>query len=965
MIKKVIALFVAFSLLTAISAGALENKDSWYYSAEDWVASKNFSFYEDFDSYDLDYSLGAEGKWLRDIKTNAYVKLADDTNGKVLKIGAEKDCGKVDAFINPYAVGMSGTFFISFDLKAENIQNGDLYLSLRNADINTSNSYDMFHLKSDGEIEYFGSNIDKEGASSKIISSLNLQEMKTIGFLCNTAEKTIEVYENGKKIGGISDYDSVQNENKAPNFGNFYARFYMSSDGEYSVALDNIGITELTETVDGVLTNQRIVSGDRLEGTKPAEIYETFVNNTAKAINIDVFTALYDGQEIKSVEVEPYALEKNELFFGKRKTELLHKDNIDKVNMFVFEKDTLTPLTSSVAAEQICADGMTIEDGVVNALFEKAQKRNIHPRLMVTDEILSEIRNDVELKSEREAIIAKADKEVENGTVSIDYNIVDGRLLAVSRRVKERVTTLAFAYNLTNDKKYLDAAWLVMEKACGFPDWNTQHLIDTAEMCCGIAFGYDWLYDSLSEERRQLIENAMWDKALSYAYNCYVNGNGTWMSDTTNRNIVNNGSFIIGALALLDKDEYAEKCEKIIQNAVYYIQFINETLEPDGAWTEGVGYLEYALEYLAQTCYSMETALNTEFSITQQQCIAGINPFLMYSSGTGGRNNFHDDSSYQESVSSEMLYLAKKRNKPSEAEYYIKMRNKLQKEIEIGDLIWKSSSGISNEMPLDGYFRGTEFVAMRDTWNSDAKSYLSFHGGTNDGGEGHSHIDAGSFVLDLNGIRWAEDLGTDSVTYSYGTGKRKSIYRVRAEGHNTLVINPLNADLKETQDGGQAADTDAKVIDFCTLSDGSSATLDLSSAYPDSCTKVTRKFSLTDNRTSAIIEDDIELKDTSEIYWFMHMKTPDEVKENEDGSITITRDGKKINVSVSYAAEGGNAEVSIVNAEKLSSSPSTPQLDNQNVLQEADNSEYRKLQIKITNAPKGNNRIVVKLKPEI
>lgn len=964
MLKKVIALFVAFSLFTAITAEALENKESWYYSTEELVFSKSFSFYEDFDSYDLDYNLGAEGKWLKSIKTNTYVRLADDENGKVLKIGAEKDCGNVDAFINPYAIGMSGTFFISFDLKAEIIKNGNLYLSLRNADVNTSNSYDMFHLTNDGQIEYFGSNVDKDGVSSKITSSLQLQEMKTIGFLCNTVEKTIAVYENGKKIGSISDYDLVQNEKKAPNFGNFYARFYMSSNGEYSVALDNIRITELTETVDGVLLNQRIVSNDRLEGTKAAEIYETFVNNTAKEINVDVFTALYNGQKIERVEVEPYTLKKDEVFFGKRETELIYKDNIDKVKMFLFEKDTLTPLARSVEAEEVYADSMMIEDGVVDELFEKSQKKNIHPRLMVTDETLTEIKNDAELKSEREAIIAKADKEVENGTVSIDYNIVDGRLLAVSRRVKERVTTLALAYNLTNDEKYLEAAWLVMEKACSFKDWNTAHLIDTAEMCCAIAFGYDWLYDSLSNYRRNLLEKAMWEKALSYAYNCYVNGNESWMSDTTNRNIVNNGSFIIGALALLDKDEYAEKCEKIIQNAIYYIQFMNETLEPDGAWAEGVGYLEYALEYLAETCSSLETALNTEFSITKQQCIAGINPFLMYSSGIAGRNNFHDDSSYQVSVSPEMLYLAKATNRPSEAEYYIKMRNRLKNEVEIGDLIWKSSSGISNEMPLDGYFRGTEFVAMRDTWNDDAKTYLSFHGGTNDNGEGHYHIDAGSFVLDLNGVRWAEDLGTDYITYSYGTGKRQSIYRVRAEGHNTLVINPQESTLKETQDGGQAADTDAKVIDFGTLSDGTFATLDLSSAYPDSCTKVTRKFSLTDNRTSAIIEDNIELKDTSEIYWFMHMKAPDNVTKNEDGSITIIREGKKINVSVSYMAENGNADVSIVEAKKLSSSPSTPQLDEENVLEEANNDDYRKLQIKITNAPKGNNRIVVKLKPE-
>ena len=76
------------------------------------------------------------------------------------------------------------------------------------------------------------------------------------------------------------------------------------------------------------------------------------------------------------------------------------------------------------------------------------------------------------------------------------YEKPDGRrLLSVSRRVLDRVRTLALVHRLEGDPRYADRAWKELEAAAAFPDWNPAHFLDTAEMTHAFALGYDWLYD--------------------------------------------------------------------------------------------------------------------------------------------------------------------------------------------------------------------------------------------------------------------------------------------------------------------------------------------------------------------------------------------------------------------------------------------------------------------------------------
>jgi hypothetical protein len=108
------------------------------------------------------------------------------------------------------------------------------------------------------------------------------------------------------------------------------------------------------------------------------------------------------------------------------------------------------------------------------------------------------------------------------------------------------------------------------------------------------------------------------------------------------------------------------------------------------------------------------------------------------------------------------------------------------------DLVWFDAQGEGPQaggLPLDEYFRGVEVATFRSAWEDRNALFVGFKAGDNKAN--HSNLDLGSFVLDALGQRWVVDLGADNYNLpGYSGGRRWQYYRMRAEGHNTLVIDP-------------------------------------------------------------------------------------------------------------------------------------------------------------------------------
>src|SRR6266446_10288777 len=101
-----------------------------------------------------------------------------------------------------------------------------------------------------------------------------------------------------------------------------------------------------------------------------------------------------------------------------------------------------------------------------------------HPRLLASQEtflqLKRQIASDPLLRSWRSVLHRQAEELLTAPCSS--YEIPDGlRLLATSRRVLNRVYTLAMTYRLEGGQKYADRAWQELSAAANFPNWNTRH----------------------------------------------------------------------------------------------------------------------------------------------------------------------------------------------------------------------------------------------------------------------------------------------------------------------------------------------------------------------------------------------------------------------------------------------------------------------------------------------------------
>jgi len=536
-----------------------------------------------------------------------------------------------------------------------------------------------------------------------------------------------------------------------------------------------------------------------------------------------------------------------------------------------------------------------------------AKVRKEHPRLLVTEASFERVRKLIQTNPQAREFYQRVKSQGERicQEPPSRYEIPDGlRLLATSRRVLQRVYTLALLYRLDGEKRYLERAWRELEAAANFPDWNPRHFLDTAEMAHAFAIGYDWLYREWSDEQRRVLREAMVQKAILPALKVYRERQW-WSQARHNWNQVCNGGIGMAALALLD--EVPDLCSEALSHAVQSIQIPMREFAPDGAWGEGPGYWNYATSYNCVFLAALETAIGTDLGLSQMNGFAETGLFPIYITGPTGRTFNFADGGDGTLRAPQMFWLARKFNRPVYAWYA-----RTHASPHPLDLIWFDERGNdpqSEGLPLDKYFRYVEVVTMRTAWNEPEAIFVGFKAGDNK--FNHSHLDIGTFVLDALGQRWAVDLGADDYNLPGFFGRERwTYYRLRAEGHNTLVINP-------SQEPDQDPRAEAKIVRFVSRPDKAFAVADLTPAYARHAQKVLRGVMLDRKGQFVLVQDEVELKQQGEIWWFMH--TPASVQVSDDGKTAILAQGGKQLRATLLSPDG--ARFAVMDARPLPTSP--------------------------------------------
>lgn len=580
------------------------------------------------------------------------------------------------------------------------------------------------------------------------------------------------------------------------------------------------------------------------------------------------------------------------------------------------------------------------------AAFERNNPSHAHPRLHTTPDKLAQLKEEAKtnplIQGYIDTLIEQADKACEQDMTPFEYDTSSGE---INYGKAQTIPAVATGYLLTHDPKYINYVWYVASTYCSWDDWFPDNYLGTSFITSLIAVAYDWMYDGFTEEQRKVIEEGLYKNSLREAllWQYGVKGQkGSWPTGYNNWNEVCNGSAVIMALALMDV--YPEEASRVVANALKGLEFSLFYYAPSGGWWEGPLYWAFGTENLVGMLSAMDTALGTTFALDK---VGGISDIADY--GADVQSSIaafnYGDSDLVKTNEAFSLWIARHFNKPELTRDLLANTNNGYGILSIYSLLWLDTSALNYEgpqRPLDAYYAGyDQVVTMRDKWGDG--TFAAVKGGVET--HSHGHMDIGTFVFDAFGERWASDMGRDNYGldgyWNIGSA-RWNILRNRAEGHNTLIINP------DATGADHTVFAESEITRFETKPRGVISVVDMTNALSDNAESAQRGFFFTDYRKSLVVRDEVELSKTSDIYWLMYTQAKDVVIDGN--SVVLTMNGKKLRVDF---VTNGRLTLYFEDAKAMEGRPT--------VSGEADNAEFRRIRAKVTGSGKVN--ITAKLTP--
>ena len=500
--------------------------------------------------------------------------------------------------------------------------------------------------------------------------------------------------------------------------------------------------------------------------------------------------------------------------------------------------------------------------------YSLAHLREAHPRLLASVADFLRLRNLVRSDPTASTMFAalKAQADAMLGDPPPAHALP---LLDTSRLCLRRIYTLALLYKITEEKAYRERALQELLTAAAFPDWQPDAFLALAEMTHAVAIGYDWLYDDLSDADRVTLAHALVKKGLNEAVVAYQS-NAWWTRANNNWNLVCNAGVGLGALAVADYER--QTADFIVKRSIASLPVAMRSYAPDGGWAEGPGYWNYATSYVVYYLAGLQSALGTDFGLARMAGFAHTGDFKVYLLGPGGAFDFAD--SHPDVFTSPAMYwlaahfdqptyawleLALLREHANGAGYPKFTLDPLQYSLGLlwYDPAWSSAPAPdAGSWPLSKVFTGVHVAFLRTSWTDPRALWIGLKGGDNQAN--HSHLDAGSFVLDKRGVRWALDLGADNYSLpGYFRANRYTYYRTGSASHNTVLINGQNQSLT------------AKAPVYATPGAATSFTIDLAETYPGILRGWKRVISVDPVDQSARIQDAITADSPVSAVWQM------------------------------------------------------------------------------------------------
>mgnify|MGYP005852355453 CR=1 FL=1 len=478
----------------------------------------------------------------------------------------------------------------------------------------------------------------------------------------------------------------------------------------------------------------------------------------------------------------------------------------------------------------------------------------------------------------------------------IERNKTSNAMLKVSRGFLRRMNFLGLVYLVERDPVMLERIDRELQAISDFEDWNPPVYLDTAEICMAVSLALDWTLDDLPPTTIATAKQALIEKGIkpSWVADDGVVNYAWWVDHSNNWNQVCNGGLIAASITVADvAPKLAAQTIRRAMDGIPYV--LAENYAPDGACPEGVMYWHYTTSYALLTLSILETSFGSDFGYRDYPGFMRSADFKLMCSDlpTGGFYNFADCRDGRGDGGD--MVLAWFGVETGKAMYYEKEKflipaAEIRPSYLAGAFLsWTSRYQESNDAPPPNNYVGmgpSPVAVFRDY--GDANSfYLGAKGGA--GAVSHGHMDAGSFVFELDGVRWSVE--PDKPNYMLGEqgfdlwkqdqeSERWELLALNNHGHSTLTVDGQR----------HVVDGYATVI-RSDLGERPSVTFDLGPTFAGQLAAARRTFTRSGPR-SLQIEDELYANEATRwITW--QLVTRADVECHEQGA-TLSQNGKSL-----------------------------------------------------------------------
>ena len=535
--------------------------------------------------------------------------------------------------------------------------------------------------------------------------------------------------------------------------------------------------------------------------------------------------------------------------------------------------------------------GLTIETSI--RLIVRPERSRTHPRLFfnqtdrqkLVERMGSPKTASLWTQLQSTAKTARTSGELTHGGkvfAMLDSEFLLPSLLAyfdVLNRARSRIAYNSLEAYLTGSEEARNAAKTTMLEVSRWTRWEPpwfrahgQHTYYPAGLLAAdVAFGYDLLYDELTESERSLIRRALIEKAIIPTFEEYVVDNrlmtntSNWISHTVG------GSLI--AAAAIDNDIGEKESDGRFE---IYLGGLMRKLEDhmaasylaDGSYGEGISYHEFDAETLGPALAALQRAYGTDYWRSTHVLDALMYPLYTFAQPISASPDMGDTHPPAGHGIPPFVYHSKD---PVMRWYFAKFdRPSISKFIFYDDSVEPQPPSLPSSRIFD--VKGN--AIFRSGWSGDDMVFL-FRAGPN---FNHHHADQGSFLLTAFG----EPLITEAGWSDYYKDPYYATFFTQAIGHNTILVdgNPESQTIADTPQFN-ALNSYPRITNSITSDFYDGIESELSSVYQNDLARFVRNIVFVKPNYFVIFDDLRTKRNPARFDLLLHLPNRDKIKTED------------------------------------------------------------------------------------